>query len=223
MKLLLLEDDLSIAATVTSCFEAQGWLVTTRHCGSSGLAAALQETYNALILDRGLPTLDGMTVLKLLRAAGNAVPTLFITNMATTENRVEGLDAGADYLVKPFAMEELVARVKRLGNTPPPANSSRQLQCAGLRLDCLERTVFRGDDEIVVTAREFKLMEFLIAHKNTFVSKRMLLEGVWGIQFEPKTSVVQTQISRLKSKLRNTNGPAIIQTMPGGYMLSDTQ
>ena len=110
MKLLLLEDDLSIAATVKSCFEAQGWHVTTKHCGSSGLSAALVETYHAMILDRGLPSIDGMTVLKLLRDGGCTVPALFLTNMATTENRVEGLDAGADYLVKPFAMEELVDR-----------------------------------------------------------------------------------------------------------------
>jgi two-component system, OmpR family, response regulator len=181
----------------------------------------MQSRYSAIILDRGLPELDGLTLLKLLRVSGCTVPALFVTDMATAQERVDGLEAGADYLVKPFAVEELIARVKRLCASASPANVIAETNIADLRLDLRNHTVFRGNTEIKVTSREFKLLGFLIALKNTFVSKRMLLEGVWGLNFDPGTSVVQTQISRLKSKLGTAEMNDIIQTLPGGYMLVD--
>ena len=221
MNVLLVEDDRHLAATVASRFETIGWSVTSKHCGSSGLTAALENQFSAIILDRGLPELDGLTLLKLLRVSGCTVPALFVTDMATAEQRVDGLEAGADYLVKPFAIEELVARVKRLCRRAGPEDTTWDIHVADLRLDQRNRTIFRGNTEIIVTSREFKLLEFLIAHKNTFVSKRMLLEGIWGLNFDPGTSVVQTQISRLKSKLGAAEVNDIIQTLPGGYMLVD--
>ncbi|HPE33154.1 MAG TPA: response regulator transcription factor, partial [Parvularculaceae bacterium] len=173
-----------------------------------------------MIIDRMLPRLDGVSMLKAARAAGVNAPALFLTALGTVDDRVEGIDAGGDdYLVKPFAFAELRARIHALLRRAPLREEKAELVIGDLTLDRLGRRVMRGGDEIKLQAREFQLLEFLMLNEGRVVTRTMLLEEIWGFRFDPGTNIVETHISRLRSKIGD--GAAMITTKRGaGYVLS---
>ncbi len=169
-----------------------------------------------------LPGIDGLGLVRTLRAAGVKAPVLFLTALRGVGDRVQGLEAGGDdYLVKPFAFAELLARLNALARRPPLSDVPTSLRVGDLELDLLRRTVTRGGERIDLQPREFRLLEFLVRHADRVVTRTMLLEGVWDFHFDPKTNIVETHVSRLRSKLSHGGrDPELIQTIRGsGYML----
>ena len=186
--------------------------------GAAGVAQARAPEWDALIVDRMLPTMDGLALVKRLRAEHVRTPVLFLTALGLVEDRVEGFEAGGDdYLVKPFAMAELVARVEALGrraNHRPTATQS----LADLKIDRLARTVLRGERQISLQAREYELLDALLNETPNVVTRTMLLERVWKIRFDPGTNLIESHISRLRSKIDIEGAPALIHTVRGeGY------
>jgi two-component system OmpR family response regulator len=192
--------------------------------GRDGLFLAAGETYDVLIVDRMLPGLDGLAIVKTIRGAGLKVPVLFLTAVDGIDDRVEGLEAGGDdYLVKPFAFAELSARVNALARRPAIAAVGTVLQVGDLQMDLSRRTVERGDRTIELQPREFRLLEYLMRHPGQVVTRTMLLEYVWDFHFDPHTTVVETHISRLRNKLDlGENELSLIETVRGaGYRLRE--
>ncbi|MGC8535380.1 MAG: winged helix-turn-helix domain-containing protein [Rhizomicrobium sp.] len=221
MIVLLVEDDTETAAYIARSLKEHGHVVNHAGTGREGLLLATQSQHDVLIVDRMLPGMDGLALVKTLRGAGCAVPILLLTTLSGIDDRVEGLNAGADdYLVKPFAFSELLARLNALARRPPPAQVQTMLQVADLTIDLLRRKVTRGSEIIDLQPREFQLLEFLMRHADQIVTRTMLLEGVWEFHFDPKTNVVETHISRLRSKVDRGRDPELIQTIRGaGYCL----
>jgi two-component system OmpR family response regulator len=220
MKVLVIEDDKQTADYIAKGLRQAGHVVDVEHDGAVALFAA-HENYEVLIVDRMLPNLDGLSVVKTLREAGMKTPTLFLTTMGGIDDRVEGLEAGGDdYLVKPFAFAELLARVNALARRPPLAVVETVLKVGDLELNLLQHSVTRRGQDIPVQPQEFKLLEFLMRNAGRVTTRTMLLEGVWGFHFDPKTSVVETHISRLRSKLNRDGGAELIHTVRGaGYLM----
>ncbi len=219
MRILLVEDDAGTAADIARALGAAGHLVSHVADGKQGLMEAIGGGFEVLVVDRMLPGLDGLGLVRALRAAGVATPALMLTARASLSDRVEGLDAGADdYLPKPFALPELLARVHALGRRPAAmAAETTVLRVADLEMDLLRRTVTRGSQRIDLQPREWRLLEYLLRHAGRVVTRSMLLEGVWDIHFDPRTSVVETHVSRLRAKLGE---PHLIQTLRGaGYTI----
>ena len=223
MKILLVEDDTEIAGHVSHALVTAGHDVDSEGNGHQGLSRALSGEYAALILDRMLPGLDGLNVMKQLRAQGMETPILLLTTMTGIDDRVEGLEAGADdYLVKPFAFAELVARVNAMArradiNTKAVAT---KLTVADLDMDLIARTLHRGGQRIELQAQEFRLLEYLMRNAGRAVTRTMLLEHVWKLNFDPRTKIVETHMSRLRTKLDRNNGRDLIHTIRGtGYIL----
>lgn len=221
MIVLLVEDDAETAAYVGRSLKEHGHVVNHAATGREGLLLATQSQHDVLIVDRMLPGMDGLALVKTLRGAGYAAPILLLTTLSGIDDRVEGLNAGADdYLVKPFAFSELLARLNALARRPPPAQVQTMLQVGDLKVDLLRRKVTRGSEVIDLQPREFQLLEFLMRHADQIVTRTMLLEGVWEFHFDPKTNVVETHISRLRSKVDRGRHPELIQTIRGaGYCL----
>ena len=221
MIVLLVEDDTETAAYIGRSLKEHGHVVNHAATGREGLLLATQSQHDLLIVDRMLPGMDGLALVKTLRGAGSAVPILLLTTLSGIDDRVEGLNAGADdYLVKPFAFSELLARLNALARRPPPAQVQTMLQVGDLKVDLLRRKVTRGNEIIDLQPREFQLLEFLMRHADQIVTRTMLLEGVWEFHFDPKTNVVETHISRLRSKVDRGRHPELIQTIRGaGYSL----
>ncbi|HTK34018.1 MAG TPA: response regulator transcription factor [Caulobacteraceae bacterium] len=221
MKLLLVEDDGEAAAYVRRGLSEAGHTVDYAQSGREGLNLAISETYDVIILDRMLPQVEGLTILRTMRASGVSTPVLLLTALGGIEDRVEGLEAGGDdYLVKPFAFSELSARVNALARRPPTQAAPTVLQVADLRLDLLKRVVTRAGSRIDLQPREFQLLEYLMRHAGRVVTRTMLLEAVWGFHFEPRTNIVETHVSRLRGKLERGSGHELIQTVRGaGYRL----
>mgnify|MGYP006274207935 CR=1 FL=1 len=221
MKILLIEDDVETSAYVKRGLVEAGHVVDVASDGRDGLFMGSEGTYDVMVVDRMLPRMDGLSAVKVMRAAGTTTPVLFLTAMAGVGDRVAGLKAGGDdYLAKPFAFAELLARVEALARRPPLAPETVMLRVGDLVVDRLTRTVKRGDSEIELQPREFKLLEFLIRHAGQLVTRTMLLEGVWDYHFDPKTNVVETHISRLRSKLTAGGRADVIETIRGsGYLL----
>ena len=224
MHILLIEDDPETAALIRDRMQEQGHEVEIAADGRSGLARASADRYEVLIVDRMLPGIDGLSIVERLRAAGIRCPVLMLTTMSGIEHRVEGLEAGADdYLVKPFAFAELLARLNALLRRPPLAAVPTRLRVGDLELDRLQRTVTRAGTAIELQPQEFKLLEFLMRHPNQIVTRAMLLESVWGFHFDPRTTVVETHISRLRAKIDRNFGAELLHTVRGaGYRLSAT-
>lgn len=223
MRLLVVEDDLSVNQFIAHGLREQGHAVDTADNGRAGLEMATSERYDVIVLDRMLPEIDGITVLKTLRSNENSTPVLLLSALGDVDDRVEGLKAGGDdYLVKPFAFVELLARIEVLGRRAHSTQlSDIILQCGDLTMDVLARKVTRGSETIILQAREFKLLEFLFRHKNQIVTRDMLLGHVWGYHFDPQTNVIDVHISRLRQKL-DTNGHSYITTIRGtGYTMTD--
>ncbi len=221
MKILLVEDDAETAAYVARSLRQHGHLVDLAATGRDGLFMATGETYDVLVIDRMLPGMDGLSLVKTLRSAEIRTPVLFLTTMSGIDDRVEGLNAGGDdYLVKPFAFSELLARISALGRRPPMSDVRTVLQVGDLEMDLLKRRVTRAGEAIELQPREFQLLEFLMRHAEQVVTRTMLLEGVWEFHFDPKTNVVETHISRLRSKLDRGRACELIHTIRGsGYSL----
>lgn len=223
MKFLVVEDDVETAAYVTRGLKEQGHAVDVASSGRDGAFLAGNETYDAIIMDRMLPGMDGLALVKMLRGAGVKTPVLFLTAVSGIDDRVEGLNAGADdYLIKPFAFSELLARLHALVRRPPLSPNQTTLRTGDLEMDLLRRSVTRNGVAIDLQPREFMLLEFLMRHSGHIVTRTMLLEGVWEFHFDPKTNIVETNMSRLRSKLHREGAPDLIQTIRGsGYLLSN--
>ena len=189
--------------------------------GRDGLFRATGEDWDLLIVDRMLPGIDGLHLVRTLRAGNIHTPVLFLTTMSGVGDRVAGLNAGGDdYLVKPFAFAELVARVNALGRRRFAAPAGTVLRVGDLEMDLLSRTVRRAGEAILLQPREFRLLAYLMHHAGEVVTRTMLLENVWDFHFEPRTNIVETHISRLRSKLQRSGTANPIQTVRGaGYLL----
>jgi two-component system OmpR family response regulator len=223
MKLLLVEDDKEGGAYLKKALAEAGHTVDHAVGGREGLLLAAGEPYDVIVLDRMLPEMDGLAILRTVRASGVKTPVLLLTALGGIDDRVEGLEAGGDdYLVKPFAIAELLARVNALARRPPTKDVQTTLQVADLELDRLQRTVTRGGARIELQPREFQLLEYLMRHRGRVVTRTMLLESVWDFHFDPKTNIVETHMSRLRAKVDRGRGRELIQTVRGaGYRLSE--
>jgi two-component system OmpR family response regulator len=223
MKLLLVEDDREAGAYLKRAFGQAGHTVDHAEAGREGLLLAAAETYDVIVLDRMLPEVDGMTILRTMRASNIQTPVLLLTAMDGIDDRVEGLEAGADdYLVKPFAFAELLARLNALARRPPTQELAMSLRVADLEVDLLRRTVTRSGARIDLQPREYQILEFLLRHAGRVVTRTMLLESVWDFHFDPKTNIVETHMSRLRAKLCRDDAPDLIHTVRGaGYCLRE--
>jgi two-component system OmpR family response regulator len=221
MKILLVEDDAETAQYVARGLGEQGHETTLAGDGREGLRLGLAEPWDILIVDRMVPGIDGITIVRSLRAEGSAAGILFLTTLAGVDDRVQGLNAGADdYLVKPFSLSELLARVAALGRRAARGGGATSLRFEDLEMDLLARTVSRGGEPIELLPREFRLLEYLMRHADQVVTRSMLLEHVWDVHFDPHTSVVETHISRLRGKVDRGSATALIHTVRGaGYSL----
>jgi two-component system OmpR family response regulator len=221
MKILLIEDDAETAYYISRGLSEDGHDISTAGDGREGLRLAGSEDWDLLIVDRMLPEMDGLSIVQALRGAGRITPVLFLTTLGGVDDRVHGLNAGADdYLVKPFSFAELLARVAALGRRSPRLAVDTNLKIADLEVDLLARTVVRGGAPIDLLPREFRLLEYLMRHAEQTVTRAMLLENVWDVHFEPNTTVVETHISRLRSKIDRGKSIPLIHTLRGaGYTL----
>ena len=221
MRILLAEDDDDTRQFVERGLGELGHNVIVAANGEDALHLALTETVDVIILDRMMPALDGFSVLKRLRAGGIASPVLMLTALGRIEDRVDGLEAGADdYLVKPFAFSELAARIQSLGRRTAPTGVATKLAAGGIEMDLLAREVRRAGQQIQLQPREFRLLEELMRHAGEFVTRTMLLERIWDFHFDPQTKIVETHMSRLRTKLNEGNLPDAIETVRGvGYRL----
>jgi len=221
MKILLVEDDPETGDYVANGLAEHGHTVDRATNGRDGLFLAAGENYDLLIVDRMLPMLDGLALVKTLRGASVATPVLFLTTLGGVGDRIAGLDAGGDdYLIKPFAFGELVARVTALGRRPHALAAATSLRVADLELDCRARTVRRAGRIINLQPREFRLLEYLMRHAGEVVTRTMLLEAVWDLHFDPKTNVVESHISRLRARIDKGFDKELIHTVRGaGYAI----
>jgi len=221
VKILIVEDDAETAAYIARGLREAGHVVDHAPDGQEGLFLATGGGYDVMVVDRMLPKLDGLSLVRALRAAGNATPAIFLTARAGLGDRIEGLDAGGDdYLTKPFAFAELMARINALARRPPLQQETTVLRVGELEMDLLKRTVQRGGKRLDLQPREFRLLEYLMRREGEVVTRTMLLEGVWDFHFDPKTSVVETHISRLRSKVDKGFDGDLIHTVRGaGYVI----
>ncbi len=221
MKILLVEDDKEIAAHVSDALTSAGHDVDSETDGLRGLSRALSGEYAALILDRMLPGMDGLSLMKQLRADGIETPILLLTTMAGIDDRVAGLEAGADdYLVKPFAFAELLARVNAMARRADISSRATRLVVGDLEMDLIARKVSRAGQAVELQAQEFRLLEYLMRNTGRAITRAMLLEHVWKLNFDPRTNIVETHMSRLRAKLARGDGKDLIHTIRGtGYVL----
>lgn len=223
MKILLVEDDKQMQEYISNGIKQAGHIIDTADNGKDGLFLATTENYDAIILDRMLPELDGLTVLKTIRASDNKVPVLILSALGDVDDKVKGLRSGGDdYLVKPFAFAELLARVEVLSHRSKENNSQNTILTVGdLEVDLLSRKVKRDNLSIDLQTREFRLLQYLVENKNKVVTRTMLLEAVWDYHFDPQTNVIDVHISRLRKKIGD-NDNNIIKTVRGaGYIIED--
>ena len=222
MKILLIEDDADTSRFVANGLRERGHVVDQSEDGRDGLFLASETGYDVMVIDRMLPRVDGLAIVKTVRAAGVKAPVLILTTLGGVNDRVEGLEAGADdYLVKPFAFAELLARVNALARRLPMAAEETLLRVGDLEMNRLKRTVTRAGRRIELQSQEFKLLEFLMRNAGQIVTRTMLLENVWEFNFDPRTSVVETHISRLRAKVDRDFDRELIRTVRGsGYCLS---
>ncbi|HTR15145.1 MAG TPA: response regulator transcription factor [Roseiarcus sp.] len=221
MRVLVVEDDAETANFIAAGLGACGHSVVLARNGRDGFELAISERFDVAVLDRMLPDLDGLGVVTLMRAEGASTPVLFLTNLSGIDDRVEGLEAGGDdYLVKPFAFEELMARLLALARRPTLGASPVALGAGDLEMDLVARAVRRGGKAIDLQPREFRLLECLMRNEGRLVTRKMLLEQVWGFNFDPKTNIVETHMSRLRAKIDRGRDVALIRTVRGaGYVL----
>ena len=222
MRILVVEDDRDVAGFVVKGLKEAGHVVEHSANGRDGLFLAASESFDAMVLDRMLPGgVDGLRLLETLRGQGNNTPVLFLSAMAQVDDRVRGLKAGGDdYMTKPFAFSELLARVEALGRRGKGDGPTTRLQVADLEMDLLSRGVKRAGQKLDLQPREFRLLEYLMRHAGQVVTRTMLLEGVWDYHFDPQTNVIDVHVSRLRQKVDKPFPQALIHTVRNaGYML----
>ena len=222
MRVLIVEDDPEISGYVAKSLEQHGHVPEVIGDGIDGLSEAVSGEYDAIVLDRMLPRLDGISVLKALRSEGNKTPVIFLSALGELDYRLEGLNAGADdYLAKPFAFSELLARLEAvLRRGTETGASSDKLIVADLELDLRTRQAKRGDNVIDLKPREYKILEYLMRNEGRIVTRSMLLEQVWDYHFDPHTNVIDVHISRLRSKIDQGHNNALLHTVRGsGYKI----
>jgi two-component system, OmpR family, response regulator len=221
MHVLVVEDDERVAGHVVKGLRAEGWLVDHIADGREALFRVAAETYDVIVLDRMLPNVDGLKILQTLRASGDSTPVLILSALGDVDNRVKGLRAGGDdYLTKPFAFSELLARVEVLSRRKAPVQETTELSLADLHMNLLTRTVTRHGKPIDLTTREFGLLEYLLRNAGRVVSRSMLLEAVWDYNFDPQTNIIDQHVSRLRQKIDKGFDPPLLQTVRGmGYSL----
>jgi two-component system OmpR family response regulator len=223
MKILVVEDDPTTSEFIARGFSEEGHSVDSLADGRTALGQAMSGSYDVLVVDRMLPGLDGLSLVKALRAAQVSTPAIFLTSVGGVEDRIAGLEAGGDdYLVKPFAFGELSARVAALTRRPPLQAEDTVLRAADLEMDLVRREVTRAGEPIELLPREFSLLEHLLRRKGRVQTRTMLLENVWDIHFDPGTNVVETHISRLRAKVDKPFERDLIRTVRGaGYRIDD--
>ncbi|CAH9058733.1 Transcriptional activator protein CzcR [Pseudoalteromonas sp. CIP111854] len=223
MKILLVEDDIDTAQFIIKCLEQNGDSVT--HCtdAEQGMLNASIHSFDVIIFDRLLPGMDGLDAVRILRKSNVLTPIIMLTALSETAHRVAGLNVGADdYLVKPFAFSELYARLTALARRQPLLQQSSDLRLKDLTICRTTRKVTRGKTQIELLPKEYQILEYLILNKTQLVTKTMLLENVWGFHFDPKTSLVQTHVSRLRNKIDKPFSCELIKTVRGhGYIISE--
>ncbi len=224
MRILVIEDDLKIVSYLGKGLKEAGHSFDHAKDGEAGLHLAGLQRYDALVVDRMLPKIDGLTVIKTLRAGGNLVPVLILSSLGDVDDRVLGLRSGSDdYLVKPFAFAELLARVEALGKRNIPSSSQSAMLSAGeLEMDLLARKVRIAGKVIDLQTREFRLLEYLLKFKGQLVTRTMLLEAVWDYHFDPQTGLIDVHISRLRKKLGDANNKLIKTVRGAGYIIEDS-
>jgi two-component system, OmpR family, response regulator len=221
LRILIIEDDREASEAMCRGLTEAGHECSTAADGQEGLEAARQGEYDVLVVDRMMPRMDGVTAVETLRREGDQTPVLFLSALGEIEDRVAGLKAGGDdYLVKPYALAELVARVDALARRRETGSVNTVLRVGDLEMDLIARTVHRAGKEIDLQPREFQLLEFLMRHAGQSVTRTMLLEKVWEYHFDPQTNVIDVHISRLRSKIDKGFDRAMLQTVRGaGYRL----
>jgi two-component system, OmpR family, response regulator len=223
MRILIVEDDPKAAAYVVKAFAESGHVADHALDGHTGYGMAGEGGYDCLVLDRMLPKMDGLTLLAGLREQGIDTPALILSSLAQVDDRVKGLRAGADdYLTKPYAFSELLARVEILARRKSPQMTVTSLAVADLTLDRLSHKVMRGREELLLQPREFRLLEYLMQNAGRVVTRTMLLEKVWDYHFDPGTNVIDVHISRLRSKIDKGQVKPLLHTVRGaGYVIRD--
>lgn len=221
MRVLIVEDDKRTSDYLRKGFHEAGHVADVLVDGRDALAHGMREPYDVLVVDRMLPGLDGLSLVRALRAAGVATPILFLTSIGGIDDKVEGLESGGDdYVVKPFAFSEVLARANVLARRPPPQIEKSKLKVLDLDLDLVRRKCVRAGVSIDLLPREFALLEYLMRNEGRVVTRTMLLERVWEFNFDPQTSVVETHISRLRAKIDKPFDIPLIHTVRNiGYSL----
>ena len=224
MHILLIEDDIAAAEYIIESLKIHHYSVDHASSGGDGLALALQGNYSLMIVDRMLPVMDGLSIVKNVREAGFGTPILFLSALGEVDERVVGLQAGADdYLAKPFAMVELIARIEALLRRETQGNQVSEYRVGDLHLDLLSREVTRAGQKIDLQPREFKLLAYLMQHQDQVVTRMMLLENVWDYHFDPQTNIIDVHISRLRTKIDKPFEHALLHTVRGaGYRLHES-
>jgi two-component system OmpR family response regulator len=225
-KILVIEDDATTESFIARGLDEHGFVVDRASNGRDGLFLATDgSSYDAIVLDRMLPQMDGMAVLSALRAAGIETPVIILSALGTADDRIDGLNAGCDdYLIKPFAFAELLARLRLLMRRSGGATrTTTELACGDLEMNLLTRQVRRGEKSIELQPREFRLLEYLLRHSGQVVTRTMLLEGVWDYHFDPGSNVIDVHISRLRKKIDESFAEPMLHTVRGaGYRLGST-
>lgn len=223
MRVLLIEDDKETVRFLLKALAESGHAADASGDGEEGLAMAREGAYDVLIVDRMLPSRDGLSVIRTLRAEGNRAPVLILSALGEVDDRVKGLKAGGDdYLTKPFAVSELLARIEALVRRAQPEESEPRYTVGDLVLDRLSRRVTRAGQPITLQPREFRLLEYLMKHAGQIVTRTMLLEKVWDYHFDPQTNVIDVHISRLRRKVDKGFATPLIHTVRGaGYKLGE--
>jgi two-component system, OmpR family, response regulator len=222
VKILIVEDNERVANFVTKGLRESGHTVEHASNGRDGLFIAASEPYDVIVMDRMLPgNIDGLTIIETLRKSGNRTPILILSALNDVDERIKGLRSGGDdYLTKPFAFGELLARVDALGRRSVESGGERTLQVGDLRMDLMSRRVTRGSRAITLQPREFKLLEYLMRHAEQVVTRTMLLEAVWDYNFDPQTNVVDVHISKLRQKIELDSERPLLRTVRNaGYMM----
>ena len=225
MRILVIEDDLTVSQYILSGLQSSGHNVTIANEGLKGLSVATKEKFDAMVVDRMLPGMDGLTLIETIRKAGNATPVLILSALSDVDDKVQGLKAGGDdYLTKPFAFLELLARIEALVRRSSIQEDTTSLQVDDLYIDLISRKVLRQDLEIKLKPREFQLLEYMMRNKGQIVTRAMLLQAVWNYHFDPQTNVIDVHISRLRQKIDKDFSVSLIHTVRGvGYVLGSSE
>jgi two-component system OmpR family response regulator len=221
MRVLIVEDDKEVARNIAKMLNEQGHVADCAHDGEDGLTMAREGAFDVLIVDRMMPRKDGLAMIEELRGEGDKTPALILSALGEVDDRVKGLKAGGDdYLVKPYAPSELMARVDALARRRDPDAAKTKLACGDLEMDLLARSVHRAGEALLLQPREFRLLEFLMRNAGQVVTRTMLLEKVWDYHFDPQTNVIDVHISRLRSKIDKPFETQMLHTVRGaGYRI----